>query len=74
MKNICVHCGEEGKESFLLDPDQLKKRCLTKVYTCCPIYVSCLGSGKKVVTYGSANKLEARKEKETIAKKKKTTK
>ena len=39
LKKICVHCGEESKEGFLLDTDQLKKRCLTKGYKCCPICV-----------------------------------
>ena len=24
LKDICIHCGEEGGEGFLLDTDQLK--------------------------------------------------
>ena len=68
LKDICIHCGEEGGEGFLLDTDQLKKRCLSKGYKCYPICVSCLDDGKKIEHNGSQNKLEARKEKERMAK------
>ena len=71
LKDICIHCGEMGGEGFLLDTDQLKKRCLSKGYKCYPICVICLDDGKKVEHNGPQNKLEARKEKEMMAKKKK---
>ena len=74
LKDLCIHCGEMGGEGFLLDTDQLKERCLSKGYNCYPICVSCLDDGKKVEHNGPQNKLEARKEKERMAKKKESTK
>ena len=64
LKKICIYCGEEGGEGFLLDTAQLQKRCLTRGYSCYPICVGCLDSGKKVLTHGKQHKQQERKEKQ----------
>ena len=67
LKDICVHCGEMGAESFLLGLHQLRERNMTNGYKCLPICTACIGSGKKVVKTGSQDKLQARKEQIAIA-------
>ena len=52
MKDVCIHCGEQGGDDFLLKTPQLQSRSMTGGYKCFPICVYCLENGKKVVKMG----------------------
>ena len=68
LPDVCYHCGAGGSKQFVLRTEELRERFLTGGYNCFPVCVSCLDSGKKVVTRGRKNEMEARKEKERKAK------
>ena len=59
---ICVHCGEEGSNSFVLGLPQLQERCMTGGYNCFPMCILCIDNGKKAVHTGRKNELQARNE------------
>ena len=67
LKDICVHCGEMGAESFLLGLHQLRERNMTNRYKCLHICIACMGSGKKIVKIVSQDKQQARKERVAVA-------
>ena len=67
LPDVCYHCGNGGGKQFVLGTKELRERCLTGGYNCFPICVNCLDGGKKVVTRGRKNEMEARKEKERKA-------
>jgi hypothetical protein len=52
LKDVCIHCGEQGGDDFLLKTPQLQSRSMTGGYKCFPICVYCLENGKKVVKMG----------------------
>ena len=64
LPNICIYCGEEVAEEFLLCEPQLHERKLTGGKMCFPICVDCLACGKKVVKSGRKITAKARSEKE----------
>ena len=68
LPDVCYHCGAGGSKQFVLRIEELRERFLTGGYNYFPVCVSCLDSGKKVVTRGRENEMEARKEKERKAK------
>ena len=56
LKDICVHCVEEGTKSFLLSLHQIRERNMTDRYKCLSICIACIGSDKKVMkTYSKDN-------------------
>ena len=63
LPDICIYCGGEGAEDFLLREPQLRKRQLTEGKNCFPICTDCLKCGKKVVKSGRKNGAKARSEK-----------
>ena len=63
LPDICIYCGEEGAEDFLLREPQLRERQLTEGKNCFPICTDCLKCGKKVVKSGRKNAAKARSEK-----------
>ena len=71
LPDVCYHCGAGGSREFVLRVDKLRERGVTGGYNCFPICVDCLKSGKKVVTKGRKNEMQARKEKAMKAKTKK---
>ena len=67
LKDMCVHFGEMGAESFLLRLHKLQERNMINEYKCLPICASCIGSGKEVVKTGSKYNQQAGKERIAIA-------
>ena len=67
LKDVCIHCGEMGTESFLLRMPQLRQKNMTKGYNCFPICTACIGNGKAVVKGGKKEAIQARKERIAIA-------
>ena len=67
LKDICIHCGEMGTESFLLRMPQLRQKSMTKGYDCFPICTACIGMGKDVVKGAKKDAIQARNERIAIA-------
>ena len=63
LPDICIYCGEEGGDDFLLREPQLRVRRLTEGKNCYPICTDCLKCGRKVVKSGRKNVAKARSEK-----------
>ena len=68
LPDVCYHCGAGGDKQFVLRTEELRERGLSGGYNCFPICVACLRGGKKVVTKGRKNEMQARKEKAMKAK------
>ena len=65
---MCIHCGEEGGDEFLLKTSQLQNRSMTRGHKYVHIHVPCLESGKKVVKVAGKNEMcKLRAEHITIA-------
>ena len=52
LKDVCIHCGKQGRDDFLLKTAQPQSQNMTGEYECFPICTHCLDSGKKVVKMG----------------------
>ena len=62
--NICIHCGDLGSRTYLLNTEQLQQRCMSDGYQCFSIYVTCLHNNKNInVHKGKKNQIQAKKEK-----------
>ena len=69
MKDVCIHCGEEGSNDFLLRQEQLESRNLTGGRQCFPTCVDCIGKKKKMVFYPKKKTNNSQKRKEAQANK-----
>ncbi|KAL7552225.1 hypothetical protein ACHAWF_016995 [Thalassiosira exigua] len=64
VDDVCIHCGEEGSDNFLLRQAQLEARNMTGGKQCFPICLDCVEMKKKVLCYPKkkTNKSQKRKE------------
>lgn len=67
LKNICVHCREQGSEDFLLRIAQIQARNMKGGFYFFPIRIQCVDDNKNVLRLTGSKKNNSQARTESIA-------